>query len=634
MSYFFRYSVDTLASSRTDPTITNSWGVVAANDTIWVAHAVAGGVGRYNLNGTRKGKDIVLPTDRMGAISRPSGLVENFTTLFEITNGGLSKGAFLLIAGLNGVIMAYNPLISADNAYIVVDKSADIILNPPVYTGIAVGDQFIYAADFHNKRIDVYNTNFQEVSDPNGTRFVDPAMPDRMSPINIVNIGGFMFVLYTLQKDQNFPQGAGDGYINVFNQEGVLLKRFVSRGVLEAPWAMLYTPNCFGFPLGALLVGNQKNGRVNAFDRQGNHLGFLIDRSGEPVTIPGLWGLAKVSQTTDSIYFAAGPVRETTGLFGKISRILRLPRFYENANPTNVSALLNDVKDNTGSTSTNLNLIDVGNNPNLQGLLQAIADSGVLNNYSLNDVLRHLIKSGRLNNLISNINNTNCGPNGCTGLINNLELMEALRTINTTPTTGCCGVSPCATKTCKPNPCRTNTFARGLQISNGDGTFRNADGSFLQAFADGSILDAINNPDAVLGATSVESESSTANLITRLAGNLNLAGIGGNGFNRDSLLQYLIACGLIRQCDPCDPCCNPSPCKKKCSPCSSSNTSSWGNNNSSWGSTPSSNSWGTSSSSWGNTNDSWANTSDPWANTSWKSGKKCTSCHSDNEYDS
>lgn len=609
MSYFFRYSVDTLTSSQTDPTITNSWGVVIANDTIWVSHAVGGDIGRYNLNGTRKGKDIALPTDRMGANCKPSGMVENFTTNFGLSIGGITKGAFLLIAGLNGVIMAYNPLVDANNGFIVVDRSADIIDNPPVYTGITVGDEFLYAVDFHNKRIDVFNSNFQAVPelDLNPTRFVDPSMPDRMSPFNAVNIGGFIFVLYTLQKDQFFPQGAGDGYINVFNQDGVLLRRFVSRGVLEAPWAMLYTPNCFGFPLGALLVGNQKNGRINAFDRQGNHLGYLIEKSGNPVQIPGLWGLAKASQTTDSIYFAAGPIRETTGLFGRVTRILRLPRFYNTANPSNVNSMISNISDNSGINSTNVNLIDVGNNPALRNLIDTISESGVLNNYSLNDVLKNLIKSGKLNSLGNALNNSNCGPNGCTNIVNNLEIMEALRNMNgNTTTNGCCG-----TRTCKPscstNRCPSNNpLLRGLQISNGDGTYRNIDPAFLQSFDDGSLLDLISNPAGTLGNANVDSETSTTNLLTRLASNIGVAGMDvGGGFNKATLLQYLINCGIIRQCDPCDPCCNPcakpNPCKKSsCSTCPSS-SSNWSTNTS----------WSNTGSNWGNTGSSWGN-SDPW----------------------
>lgn len=82
-------------------------------------------------------------------------------------------------------------------------------------------------------------------------------------------------------------------------------------------------PSSFGTFAGALLVGNFGNGHINAYDIQsGAFLGTLTNTNGNPIEIPGLWGLivgnGMNGGDADKIYFTAGTGGEEHGLFGSI----------------------------------------------------------------------------------------------------------------------------------------------------------------------------------------------------------------------------------------------------------------------------------------------------------------------------
>lgn len=81
-------------------------------------------------------------------------------------------------------------------------------------------------------------------------------------------------------------------------------------------------PKGFGKFSGDLLVGNFGDGRINVFDlKTGRFEGTVEDRNGQPIVIPGLWGLqrgTKQSGGKDSVWFAAGIEDEEHGLLGTL----------------------------------------------------------------------------------------------------------------------------------------------------------------------------------------------------------------------------------------------------------------------------------------------------------------------------
>jgi uncharacterized protein (TIGR03118 family) len=59
------------------------------------------------------------------------------------------------------------------------------------------GQPLLYATDFHNARVDVFNGLFKLVT-PAGA-FTDPNLPDGYGPFGIQNLGGKIFVSYAKQ---------------------------------------------------------------------------------------------------------------------------------------------------------------------------------------------------------------------------------------------------------------------------------------------------------------------------------------------------------------------------------------------------------------------------------------------------
>jgi uncharacterized protein (TIGR03118 family) len=137
-------------------------------------------------------------------------------------------------------------------------------------------------------------------------------------------------VTYALQdeaKTDDVP-GEGHGFVNVFNMNGVRLKRLISRGRLDSPWGLAWAPPSFG-PFGKmLLVGNFGNGRINAYDPEtGKLMGGLRRPNEEFVTIQGLWALefgnGMNGGDQNLLYFTAGipgpgGALEDHGLFGSL----------------------------------------------------------------------------------------------------------------------------------------------------------------------------------------------------------------------------------------------------------------------------------------------------------------------------
>jgi uncharacterized protein (TIGR03437 family) len=144
-------------------------------------------------------------------------------------------------------------------------------------------------------------------------------------------------VTYAKQDAQHHDDvaGPGNGYVDIYDLNGLLLNRLVSGGPLNSPWGMALAPAGFGDFGGALLVGNFGDGSINAFDPEsGMFLGALQDGTGAAIHISGLWGLtfgngnranaAAVPSGGDAntLYFTAGiagpDTVESHGLLGTI----------------------------------------------------------------------------------------------------------------------------------------------------------------------------------------------------------------------------------------------------------------------------------------------------------------------------
>jgi len=156
--------------------------------------------------------------------------------------------------------------------------------------------------------------------------FSDPSIPSGFAPFGIQDIGGKLYVTYAMQDSARHDDlaGPGNGYLDVFNTDGQLLRRLVTGGVLDSPWGLALATASFGDFSNDLLVGNFGNGRINAFNpATGAYAGQLQDPSGNPITLPGLWGLifgnGGMAGDVNTLYFTAGTNGEQDGLFGSLA---------------------------------------------------------------------------------------------------------------------------------------------------------------------------------------------------------------------------------------------------------------------------------------------------------------------------
>ena len=132
--------------------------------------------------------------------------------------------------------------------------------------------------------------------------------------------------------------GPGNGFVDLYDTSGQLLRRFDHGDFLNSPWGVALAPLDFGRFSHDLLVGQfagggdtENSGVIAAYDlATGKFKGLLVDAtSGKTLAINGIWALspANVSPANADpkaapaaqIYFTAGPNKATAGLFGYLT---------------------------------------------------------------------------------------------------------------------------------------------------------------------------------------------------------------------------------------------------------------------------------------------------------------------------
>lgn len=302
-----------------DPNLINAWGLVfVPGGHGWVANTGTARLTHYDGNGVAGAPVVSTPPS-------PTGIVYNGTSDFVVSAGGASGPATLIVATEGGLIAGVAANVNGGTSTVTAyDGSA----GQKSYKGLAIGAQGgasrLYAADFHNARVDVFDGSFALIA--NAAAFVDPALPAGYAPFGIQAVGNTIVVAYARQDAGAVDEvkGAGLGVVTVFDMAGTLLRRLVSPGgALNAPWGIAMAPaSGFGALSGTLLVGNFGDGRINGFDFTTGTLVGTINRSGTPIAIDGLWGIAfgngASAQVTTHLFYAAGPADETHGAYGRI----------------------------------------------------------------------------------------------------------------------------------------------------------------------------------------------------------------------------------------------------------------------------------------------------------------------------
>ena len=326
-------------AANTDTNLVNPWGlsIPAGSFPAWVANNHQETSTLYDGNGKPQPHAAPLAVSfaasGTGTPFDPTGIVFNAsTTDFSVSSAGTSGVAKFLFDGEGGMIAGWNPTVDRTHAITMYTDTGGA-----VYKGLAVaqnaGKSFLYAADFHNGKVDVFNSTFvKQTTSATAFTFADPGIPAGYAPFGIqamANGAAGATQIYVTYAKQQAPDnhdnvnGAGLGYVDIYDTNGKLIKELVATGALNAPWGLSLAPSDFGTLSGALLVGNFGDGNINAYDpAAGTFIGTVMDSSGKAIATPGLWGIAfgndANNQPHNTLFFAAGPNNEVNGSYGRI----------------------------------------------------------------------------------------------------------------------------------------------------------------------------------------------------------------------------------------------------------------------------------------------------------------------------
>ena len=307
----------------TDSHLVNAWGLVSSpTSPWWVANNGTLTSTLYDGNGVARPLVVSIP-------GPPTGVVFNGGAGFVVRSGAASGPARFIFATEDGKIAGWNPNVPAPGS-MQATVGSDQSRRGAVYKGLAIataaaGD-FLYATDFHNGAVDMFDASFNLVGS-----FTDGRVPHGYAPFGIQTIGRVLYVTFARQDKAGHDDvpGKGHGFVDAFDTSGVFMQRIASRGSLNSPWGIALAPATFGAFAGDLLIGNFGDGAIHAFDAvatgpegQLHSKGQLLTATCAPLLIDGLWALqfgnGSGSVSRDALYFTAGPEEESHGLFGDL----------------------------------------------------------------------------------------------------------------------------------------------------------------------------------------------------------------------------------------------------------------------------------------------------------------------------
>jgi uncharacterized protein (TIGR03118 family) len=349
----------------TDPTLINPWGLSRSSSSPWWISDNGTGLSTlFNGAGVKNSLIVTIPKVDPNNKTFPTGTIFNSVPTDFVLPGGLAST--FLFATLDGAIAGWNANVGiapgaaapSVNAVIAV-KTTDGSSYTGLTSALVDGNRYLYAANFNNGRVDVYDSNFHPVTlnpndqDPNNGNgngnqnnndngdnnkaFTDRLLPPNYVPFNVQTVGNDVVVTYVLHQ-QGQPletDGPGLGYVDIFTAKGRLLQRLEHGDWLNAPWGVALAPQDFGAFSHDLLIGQfagggttQGSGTIAIYDLvTGQFKGLLQDASGNTIAINGLWDISPGNNSSvgsydpagspgSELYFTAGPNKGTGGLFG------------------------------------------------------------------------------------------------------------------------------------------------------------------------------------------------------------------------------------------------------------------------------------------------------------------------------
>jgi len=309
----------------TDPDLKNPWGVsLNATSPLWVSNQGTNSATLYSLApGSSTVTKVSTVRVTMGdSVAGPTGQVANTGTGFVLSNGTKSAPAAFIFATLDGHIEAWSPIVDP----LIGNTESKATVPGASYTGLALANNRLFAANFATGRINVFDSAFHQVKLA-AWQFRDPRLPKGYRAFNAQALNGNVFVAYDKADPATGRQavGKGLGVVDEFSTNGRLISRITSGAPLNAPWGLAIAPSSWGRAAGSLLIGNFGDGRINVF-AAARH-GFAhhatsqvkVAGTGKAFAEPGLWALLPGTATTggtNALWFTAGINGEQDGLLG------------------------------------------------------------------------------------------------------------------------------------------------------------------------------------------------------------------------------------------------------------------------------------------------------------------------------
>lgn len=293
-----------------DPLLVNPWGLAyGPGGPIWVSDEGTGWSTLYDGSGNKQSLEVIVPQANGTGFGTPTGIVYNGSTEFQIDTW---PSEFIFVT-LDGSIQGWShfdpstTLVAVNNS----GKNAS-------YTGLAVTSRtsgnVLFAANFNSGNVEMYDATFKLI----GT-FRDPIVPSGVVPFGIQDINKQVYVAWAR------ADGGPGGLIDIYSEDGKLIKRLSHDSHLNQPWGMAMAPSNFGPLSNTLLVSNNTNsGTINGFNpTTGAYVG-TITVNNKPLVITQVWGIefgggsASNGQTNQLFVTAGPPANNTDGYFGYI----------------------------------------------------------------------------------------------------------------------------------------------------------------------------------------------------------------------------------------------------------------------------------------------------------------------------
>jgi uncharacterized protein (TIGR03118 family) len=324
-------------ATQTDPNLVNAWGLSRASGSPWwISDNGTGRSTLYDAAGVPQALVVTMGVPDGVDKSAPTGTVFNYAAGFEASPG---KKSVFIFCTEEGTVTAWNPAAAPTTALVRVNNN-----KKAVYKGCALAgpadSAMLFAANFQTGRIDVFDNQFNPVSlgghafrldGDEGDRGDSTASNDNRhdlswAPFNIQNVGGNLIVTFARKAPGATDEtaGAGLGRVVIFDASGRKIRELQRGNWFNAPWGVTLAPADFGTFSHRLLIGNFGDGTIHAFNAvSGKFEGTLLDASGAPIKIDGLWALSfgggnANSGNANSMYFTSGPMDEAAGIFGKL----------------------------------------------------------------------------------------------------------------------------------------------------------------------------------------------------------------------------------------------------------------------------------------------------------------------------